>query len=63
MPQDELVGKMTGLAEHRVLDGTHEKKEGLPPMEKRAGDSRRDPSRRGVSLGCAERKFERQKTS
>ena len=38
--QDELARKMTGLAEQGALAGTHEKKEGLPPMEERAGDSR-----------------------
>ena len=33
-------GKMTGLAEQGDLAGTQEKKEGLPPMEERAGNSR-----------------------
>jgi len=37
--QHEPVGKMTGLVEQGALAGTQEKKEGLPPMEERAGDS------------------------
>jgi len=40
VPQDELLGKMTSLAEQGALAGPQEKKEGLPPMEERAGDSR-----------------------
>ena len=40
VPQDELAGKTTGLAEQGALAGTQEKKEGLPPTEDRAGDSR-----------------------
>ena len=40
MPQDEPVGKMTGLAEEGAFAGTQEKKKGLPPMEERAGYSR-----------------------
>ena len=40
MPQDEPAGKMTGLAEQGDLAGTQQKKEGLPPMEERADDSR-----------------------
>ena len=40
MLQDKPVGKTTGLAEQGVLAGTLEKKDGLPPMEERAGDSR-----------------------
>jgi len=39
--QDELLGKTTRLAEQGALAGTQEKKEGLPPMEERAGDLRR----------------------
>ena len=58
MLQDELARKMTGLAEQGALAGTHEKKEGLPLMEKRAGNSST-----GISLGHAERKLERQKLS
>jgi len=50
---------MTGLAEQGALAGTQEKKEGLPPMEDRAADSRST----GVSLGCAERQLEGQKPS
>jgi len=38
--QDEPAGKTTGLAEQGALAGTQEKKEGLPPMEARAGNSR-----------------------
>jgi len=38
--QDQPAGKMTSLAEQGGLAGTQEKKEGLPPMEERAGDSR-----------------------
>jgi len=40
VPQDEPAGKTTGLAEQGALSGTQEKKEGLLPMEERAGDSR-----------------------
>jgi len=40
VPLDEPVGKTTGLAEQRALSGTQEKKEGLPPMEERVGNSR-----------------------
>ena len=41
MSQDELAGKMTGLAEQGALGGTQgKKKEGLTLMEERAGDSR-----------------------
>jgi len=40
VPQDELAGKMTGLAEQGALAGTQAKKEGLPTMEERAGDSK-----------------------
>jgi len=52
---------MTSLAEQGALAGTQEKKKkkGLPPMEKRAGNSRST----GVSLVHAERKLERQKPS
>jgi len=39
VPQDEPAGKMTGLSEQGALAGTQEKKEGLPPMEEKAGDS------------------------
>ena len=46
VPQDEPAGKMTGLAEQGALAGTQEKKEGLPPMEDRAGNSR------GVQGSC-----------
>ena len=35
MPQDELAGKTTSLAEQGALSGTQEKKEGLPPVEER----------------------------
>jgi len=38
--QDVPAGKTTGLAEQGALAGTQEKKEGLPPMEEREGDSR-----------------------
>jgi len=38
--QHQPAGKMTGLAEKGHLAGTQEKKEGLPPIEERAGDSR-----------------------
>jgi len=38
VPQDELVGKMTSLAEQGAFAGTQEKKEGLPPMDDRADD-------------------------
>jgi len=37
VPQDELAGKMTGLAEQGALAGTQEKKEDLPLMEERTG--------------------------
>jgi len=37
--QDEPAGKMTRLAEQGALAGAQEKKEGLPPMVERAGDS------------------------
>jgi len=40
VPQDEPARKTTGLAEQGALAGTQEKKQGLPPMEDRAGDSR-----------------------
>jgi len=40
VPQDEPVAKTTGLAEQRAIAGTPEKKEGLPLMEERTGDSR-----------------------
>jgi len=40
VPQDEPVGKMTGLAEQGAFTGTQEKKEGLPLVEDRALDSR-----------------------
>ena len=40
MPQDKPVGKTTSLAEQGALAGTQEKKEGLSPMEERAGNSR-----------------------
>jgi len=40
VPQDELAGKIISLSEQGALAGTQEKKEGLPPMEERAGDSR-----------------------
>jgi len=40
VPQDEPPGKTTDLAKQGVLAGTEEKKEGLPLMEERAGDSR-----------------------
>jgi len=46
VPQDKPAGKMTGLSEQGALSGTQEKKEGLPPMEERAGDSR------GVQGSC-----------
>jgi len=46
VPQDEPVGKTTGQAEQGALSGTQEKKEGLPPTEERAGDSR------GVQGSC-----------
>jgi len=39
VPQDEPAGKTIGLAEQGALAGTQEKKEVLPPMEERAGDS------------------------
>ena len=38
--------KMTGLGEQEGLARTQEKKEGLPPLEERAGDSR------GVQGSC-----------
>jgi len=38
--QDELVGKMTSLAEQGALAETQVKKEGLSPTEERAGNSR-----------------------
>ena len=38
MLQDEPTGKMTSLAEEGVIAGTQEKKEGLPLIEKKAGD-------------------------
>jgi len=38
--QDKLEGKTTSLAEQGALAGTQEKKEGLSPMEERAGNSR-----------------------
>jgi len=38
--QEEPAAKMTGLAKQGALAGTQEKKEGLPPMEERAGNSR-----------------------
>jgi len=38
VPQDELVGKTTSLAEQGALAGTQEKKSGLPPMEERQDD-------------------------
>ena len=41
VPQDELAGKTTGLAEEGALAGTQEKKEGLPPIEERTANSRR----------------------
>jgi len=40
VPQDEPAGKMTNLAEQGALAGTQEKKEGLIPMEEKAGDLR-----------------------
>jgi len=58
--QDEPAGKMTGLAEQGALAGTQGKKEGLSPMEERAGHSR---GVTGVFLGHAERKLDRQKPS
>ena len=38
--KNEPVGKTTSLAEQGALAGTQQKKEGLPLMEERAGDSR-----------------------
>jgi len=40
VPQDELSGMTTGLAEQGDLAGTQEKKEGLPPMEERTGGAK-----------------------
>jgi len=40
VPQDDPAGKMTSLAEQGALTGNQEKKNGLPPMEERASDSR-----------------------
>jgi len=37
--QDELAGKTTSLADQGALARTYEKKEGLAPMEEKAGDS------------------------
>jgi len=58
--QDELAGKTTSLTEQGAVAGTREKKEGLPPRERRDGQLKRST---GVSLGRAERKLERQKPS
>jgi len=44
--QDEPVRKTTGLAEQGALAGSQGKKEGLSPMEERAGSSR------GVQRSC-----------
>jgi len=38
VPQDEMAGKMIGLAEQGDLAGTQENKEGLAPMEGRGKD-------------------------
>jgi len=40
VPQDEPAEKTTGLAEQGALAGTQEKKDGLPLMEAREGNSR-----------------------
>jgi len=40
VPQDKPMGKTIGLTEQGALVGTQEIKEGLPPMEERAGDLR-----------------------
>ena len=40
VPQGKLAGKTTILPEQGALAGTQEKKEGLPLMEERAGNSR-----------------------
>jgi len=41
VPQDELSGKMTGLAEQGAFAGTQEKKESVPLLEEVGGDSGR----------------------
>jgi len=40
VPQDELMGRTSSLAEQGALAGNKEKKEGLQHMEERAGNSR-----------------------
>ena len=60
MLQDELVGKMTGLAEQGALAGTKEKK---GESINYGGKGRQLKRSTGVSLGGAEKKLERQKPS